>query len=380
MRLALLGPSYPFKGGIAQYTTQLYRELEARHDTLFISFKRQYPDWLYPGQTDRDVDSTDLVEKRAIPLLDSLNPVTWYRAAMRIRDFQPEVVIFPWWVMFWAPQFIFMILVLRTRAKQARIIFLCHNVTAHEPSWLSRVLTRITLGLGDAFLVQSEQDERELGDLLDSPRIMRVEHPNYAVEDSDLWSRQQAKDKLGLEGDVLLFFGFIRPYKGLHTLLEAMPLVLQKRPCTLLIAGEVWGDQEEYARHIEQLGIGDSIRWEQRYIPQAQVPEYFCASDLVVLPYLSATGSGVVKLAFSHHRPVVVTGVGSLPTDVKEGRSGYIVPAGDPNALADAILAYLERGQREQVESYIADDVKRFSWEQVVLGIEALRDEMLSDS
>lgn len=372
LRVALLGPSYPFKGGIAQYTTYLYRELAARHEVLFVSFRRQYPGWLYPGESDRDESHTELFEKKARPLIDSLNPLSWRRAVREICQFDPEVVIFPWWVMFWAPLYLYMTWSLRRQLPTVRVLFLCHNVVAHEPSWLSRTLTRLTLERGDAFIVQSDQDEKALCTMLQQPPLRKVEHPAYTVSAEQRWPRERARQELGLEGDVLLFFGFIRPYKGLDLLLQAMPLILSKRPCTLVIAGELWGNRETYQEQLAELDIADNVLLEDNYIPQERVALYFGACDLVVLPYRSATGSGVVKLAHSYQRPVVVTDVGALPTAVVEEQSGYIVPAEDAEALAAAILCHFERGEQRAMESYIADHVQESDWQRLVEGIQEL--------
>lgn len=372
MKIALIGPSYPFKGGIANYTTHLYRELVARHEVLFISFSRQYPDWLYPGQSDRDPSNTELREENCRQIIDSLNPLTWRKAVCEISDFKPDLVIFPWWVMFWAPQFIYMIRGIRHRIKSSRVIFVCHNVIAHESGWLSRIMTRLTLRLGDSFLVHSTQDKHDLESMVDHPVVKQVEFPAYVLPDLRLCSREQAREKLNIQGDIVLFFGFVRPYKGLSVLLEAMAIVLQQRQCTLVVAGEIWGNPGVYTEQIQRLGLADRVRLVADYIPQHDVATYFGASDLVVLPYLSATGSGVVKLAYSYHRPVVVTSVGSLPEAVIEGETGYVVQSGDAEALARSILAYFNRSDRAAVEALIARHVQQFSWGQVVDALEEI--------
>jgi glycosyltransferase involved in cell wall biosynthesis len=372
LKIAMVGPSYPFKGGIAQYTTNLYRNLTAHHDVLFVSFKRQYPTWLYPGQGDRDLTDTALQEFSGIPLIDSLNPLSWRRAVCEICKFKPELVIFPWWVMFWAPQFIYMIRAIRHRRKSCRVLFICHNVTAHEPSYLSRKLARLTLAQGDGYLVHSKKDRHDLELMLGQPRVTQVEHPSYELSDQRQCSREQAQHQLDISGKTLLFFGFLRPYKGLEVLLDAMPTILAEGQCTLVIAGEIWGDPRVYTEKIESLGITDHVRLVGEYIPQQDVATYFQACDLVVLPYLSATGSGVVKLDYSYNRPVVVSSVGSLPEAVLEGKTGYVVPAGNSAALANAIVTHLRREDRAVMEDTISTHVRQFSWEPVIQALEAL--------
>jgi glycosyltransferase involved in cell wall biosynthesis len=372
VKITLVGPSYPFKGGIPQYTTALYQNLAAEHQVLFISFKRQYPDWLYPGKGDRDLTQNELKADIGHQIIDSLNPLTWQKAASEICRFNPDLVIFPWWVMYWAPPFVCMIHAIRWRLKSTKIIFLCHNVISHDSGSLSRFLTRLTLRLGDGFIVQSAQDKLELESIRKNGSIIRVEHPSYHVSELEHNSREAARVKLGLKGDVILFFGFIRPYKGLSVLLEAMATVLAERKCTLVIAGEIWGDQRVYTRQIAKLGIDEQVRLQGEYIPQQSIATYFLASDLVALPYLSATGSGVVKLAYSYHRPVVVSNVGSLPDSVIPGQTGYIVPSNDASALANSILTYLGEADRTTMEKAIAKHVLQFGWDQVVEAVETL--------
>lgn len=372
MKIALVGPSYPFKGGIAQHTTLLYKRLATEHQVLFVCFKRQYPDWLYPGKGDRDLNHRELQEDAGRQIIDSLNPLSWQKAASEICQYGPDLVIFPWWVMYWALPFSYMIRATRLRLGTVRVIFLCHNVISHESGWISRFLTRQTLRLGDGFIVHSEQDKFELESIRKSGRTIRVELPSYPVPESEHGNRAAARERLGLRGDVLLFFGFIRPYKGLHVLLEAMATVLEEHECTLVIAGEIWGDPSEYARQIEQLGINNRVKLLGEYIPQEYIADYFVASDLVVLPYLSATGSAVAKLAYSYHRPVVVTNVGSLPDSVIPGQTGYIVPAGDASALANSILSYFGEADRTTMEKAIAKHALQFGWDQVVEAVETL--------
>jgi len=344
----------------------------ARHEVLFVSFSRQYPDWLYPGLSDRDTTNTELREENCLQIIDSINPLTWHKAVREISDFKPDLVIIPWWVIFWAPQFIYMVRRIRRRVKSSRVIFICHNVIAHEPGRLSRIFTRRTLRLGDGFLVQSAQDKHDLQAILDSPRVKQVEHPAYDLPRLQRCSRERAREKLGIKGDIVLFFGFVRPYKGLNVLLDAMAIVSRQRQCTLVVAGEIWGNPDIYTRRIQQLGLANRVTLVGDYIPQQDVAAYFGASDLVVLPYLSATGSGVVKLAYSYHRPVVVTNVGSLPEAVIEGETGYVVQSDDAAALASSILTHFKRDDKAVMEAVIARHVQQFSWGQVVDALEEL--------
>jgi glycosyltransferase involved in cell wall biosynthesis len=372
MRIALIGPSHPFKGGIAAYTTQLYRQLNNEHEVLFCSFSRQYPDWLYPGDTDRDDSSTDLLEKDALPLIDSLNPLTWLKAANTIAEHEPDVVILPWWVMFWAPQFTTVICSLKRQLQGLRVIFICHNVIAHDSGFLSRLLTKWTLSLGDAYLLHSQTEAEALNKLLGDVTAEVAELPAYDTHALPAPTPQQARHKLGLSGNCLLFFGFVRPYKGLDVLLRALPDIITEEPCTLVVAGEIWGGSEQYKQLIEELNLQDRVSLLDQYIPEADIADYFLASDLVVLPYRSATGSGVIKLAYSFGRPVVATACGSLPAAVEEGVTGYIVEPESPLALSQAISLFFQRKDRNSMCLAARAKADTYSWEQITGSLQRL--------
>ena len=165
MKICLLGPTYPFRGGISHYTTLLYRHLSKRHDTLFVSFVRQYPKWLFPGKTDIDPSKEHIQEQDVHKILDSMNPFTWCKAAKRIIKYDPDLVIIPWWVSFWAPQFLTISFLVKI-FTDSRILFLCHNVVEHESKWMDKVLTGFVLRKGDLFIVHSAEDHDNLKEIV----------------------------------------------------------------------------------------------------------------------------------------------------------------------------------------------------------------------
>ena len=367
-RVCLIGPSYPFRGGIPHYTTLLFGALKKRYQTRFFSFTRQYPKWLFPGKNDRDPSRAPIRDEDVEPILDSLNPLTWVKTAAKVNQFAPDLLILPWWIAFWVPQF-WTILKCVTRSR-TKILFICHNVVSHESRWYYRVGTRLVLKQGDFFVVHSEEERQHLFVLLPGAKVVKAFHPTYEVFHSGI-SKAEARQRLGVSGDVLLFFGFVRPYKGLMTLLEAMPKILERRPVTLLVVGEFWEDKDRYLQRMADLKLSEHIRIVNEYVPDEDVGFYFAASDLVVLPYVSVTGSGIVQVAFGCERPVVATGVGCLPEVVADGETGYVVPPEDPDSLADAVLRFLE-GDREKFIQAIREHFKRFSWEQMVGAIEKI--------
>ena len=368
MKIVLIGPTYPFRGGIAHYTTLLCRALRKNHEVKFISFKRQYPKLLFPGKSDYDSSKVPILDDDVEPMLDSLNPLTWIETARKVSRSTPDLLILPWWVTFWVPQF-WTILKCVNRSR-TKILFICHNVISHESRWYYRIGTRLVLKGGDFFVVHSEEERQRLLALIPGAKVAKLFHPTYEIFHSGI-SKEEARQRLGVSGDVLLFFGFVRPYKGLMTLLEAMPKILELRPATLLVVGEFWEDKDIYLKRMADLKLSEHIRILDAYVPNEDVDAYFAASDLVVQPYVSVTGSGIVQVAFGCERPVVVTHVGCLPEVVADGKTGYVVPPQDPDAIADAVLRFL-KGDREEFIAAIREQVKRFSWERMVDMIESL--------
>ncbi len=237
---------------------------------------------------------------------------------------------------------------------------------------MTRFITRRILVLGDAYLVHSQIDRQQLEQQLDEPDIAVAEHPVYDV--GKPVTKADARSALQVEGPSLLFFGFVRPYKGLDVLIHAMPEVLAKLECTLLVVGEFWKDIGHYKSLVSELGLTRHVRLENRYVPMNEVANYFCASDIVVLPYLSASGSGIAKLAYSFSRPVIVSDVGALPGSVVEGVNGYVVPPGCPHSLAQTLIRHFQADKQTQMEQSAVRLGQQFSWQNLLKKLEVLID------
>lgn len=339
MKVALIGPVYPYRGGIAHYTTMLYRALRERgHDVLMVSFKRQYPRWLYPGRSDKDPSKRPLVVEDAKYWIDSLNPFTWLTTFWRIWRYQPDVIVLQWWTTFWAPVWWTMGMFNRLFLKK-RLFYVCHNVLPHEMRWGDRKITQVVLGLGTRFIVHSVEEQNRLLFLLPTAEVTIVPLPVFDIlATKEQVSKEQARKRLGLPVDipVMLFFGIVREYKGLQYVLSAMPEVRARLGrIVLLIAGEFWGDKRPYLELIEQLGIDDSVIIEDRYIPNEEIPQYFSAADVLVAPYQHMTGSAVLKMAQSFGIPIITT----APKDSLEP-GGEVVFLTDSSMLANAIVRY----------------------------------------
>jgi len=309
VRLALIGPVYPYRGGIAHYTTALYKALRERgHDLLLVSFSRQYPQRLFPGKSDRDPSRNPLKVEEARYWLDSLNPLTWLRTFARIRRTRPEIMVMQWWTTFWAPAWL-ALGVLNRLFLRSPIVYFCHNVLPHEARWWDTWIARVTLRWATLLLVQSAEEEARLRALLPRAEIRVVPLPVFDMFSNFRIPKDEARRHLGLPADalVLLTFGIVRQYKGLRTLLEAVPRIraAASRDVVLLVAGEFWEDKRPYLDLIERLQIGDSVRVDDRYIPDEEVPAYFCAADALAAPYRQVTGSAVTRIADSFGLPVI---------------------------------------------------------------------------
>ena len=371
MKICLIGPTYPFRGGISHYTTLLFRHLRQRHDVVFFAFKRQYPKWLFPGKTDIDPSQIHIREEGAQRILDSMNPLTWLTVAGKILRSNCDLLIIPWWVSFWAPQF-WIISVLVKLFSRTKILFLCHNVVEHESKSIDKAMTRVVLRNGDFFIVHSKEDHDNLLTIFPHANIKITFHPTYNIFNLYDFNPQEVRKRLGLEGNVLLFFGFVREYKGLRYLLEALPEVLSKVPVTLLVVGEFWKDKHYYLNLVNELRIGPHVIFVDEYVPNEEVGKYFTAADLVVQPYVSATGSGIIQIAFGFNKPVIATKVGCLPEVVKDGKTGYLVPPESSHELAQAIVKYLCNGNSAKFINNVSTVKYTFSWARMVDVIEEL--------
>jgi glycosyltransferase involved in cell wall biosynthesis len=370
MKIDLVGPSYPFRGGISYHTTLLFRHLKARHQTRFYCFRRQYPRFLFPGKTDREESRFHLREEESLPLLDSLNPLTWLRVAGRIIRDRPELVIFPWWTVYWTPQYLTMILLIKLFSR-ARILLICHNVAEHEAHFLKTVVSKLVLSQAHGFIVHSEREREILKTVTGKSRITVTPHPTYEVFSTTAMSKTSARGQLGLPDErTILFFGFVRNYKGLPYLIRALPLILARFKVRLLIVGEFWEDKKRYLRLIRELDMQDLVTVIDRYVPNEDLPVYFHASDLVILPYTSVTGSGLLQLAFAFGRPVVTTAIGDFPEIVEDRKTGFLVAPRSPREIADAVVDFYESHSGEAMTERIKKEQARFSWDRLIRAVE----------
>ena len=376
VRIVLVGTAYPMRGGIAHYIALLYRTLRRRgHRVSVLSFKRQYPSLLFPGKTQRD-EGAEMIPVESHPLLDTVNPVSWIHGFLWLKRARPDAVLFKYWMPFFAPCYASLAFALKTLLR-IPVLFLCDNVIPHEKKPMDLWLTRLALRFPDAFIVQSRTVLSELRSFRPGARSRLVPHPVYEIFPKPV-ARAEARRRLGIrDGRVILFFGYIRAYKGLRTLLEALPEIIKRLQVRLVVCGEFYEGRAETHALIERLGVRGSVTLNDRFIPNDEVADYFCASDLVVLPYVSATQSGIAQIAYFYDRPVVATTVGGLPEMVRDGRTGYLVPPENPGALAGAVLKFYGENRAAFFEKNISVEKKKYSWDRMAETVEDLTAELL---
>ena len=370
--LAVLGPFHPYRGGIAHHTTLLARTLARQHPVLGVNFTRLYPGFLFPGRTQFDASTEPLAPEgcRVERLLDSIGPHTWPRAARAVVRSGCRLLIVQWWHPFFAPAYANVMRLVRRR--QVRVVALCHNVLPHEASRLDTVLVRLGLRGADAFILQSETDRERLARLFPGRPHAVTPHPAYTFFARGRIEREEARRRLEVQGPVALFFGLVRPYKGLDVLLHAVARARSKVPLVLLVAGEFYEDKEPYERLRAQLGLEEAVRFVDRYVPNEEVELYFRAADVVVLPYKSATQSGIVQIALAFERPAIVTRVGGLPEAVRPGETGEVVPAENPEALGEALVRFFSTDAAQRMEPHLRHAVAAFSWDAMAATVHTL--------
>jgi glycosyltransferase involved in cell wall biosynthesis len=368
MRIVLVGTAYPLRGGIAHYIALLYKHLSEKHDVHIVTFSRQYPKILFPGKSQDERGGEPVPSEQ---LIDSINPLTWYSAAEAIARKKPDLLVFKYWLPFFGPCFGTISMLVR-RWTGAKVLFICDNVIPHEKRPGDRAFTRFAFRYVDAFIVQSKGVENDLRLFRPNARYRLVPHPVYEIFGASI-SKAEARRKLGLTDErVILFFGYVRRYKGLHTLLDAMPKILEHLKVKLLVVGEFYDDEQKYREQIAEKKLEGDVRVFSDYVPNDEVGTYFCACDVVVLPYVSATQSGIVQIAYQFDKPVIATDVGGLTEVVLDGKTGFIVPPEQPAEVANAVLKFYEEDCEAEFVRNVKEEKKKYSWENLVTAIEEL--------
>lgn len=345
-KIVIVGPAYPYRGGQALVEAYLHQSLEQQeYDVHTVSYSLLYPALFFPGSTQFDESSFVPFEHshKIKRLINSINPFTWYKAAKHIRQHNPAIVIFVWWMPFFGPA-LSTIARLVKRKTDAKVVFLVENYVSHEKRWFDRFLTKITLKHADAFICQSGYIHEQLTLNFASKPVYKTTLSIYDCYDLKRYDRSQARDLLSITTKkVILFFGLIRPYKGLDQLLRAFKRLLETDPDQLLlVVGECYENLDKYTDLINELGLASNVQMHNRFIPNEEIEPYFKAADLVCLPYNSGTQSGILMMAYGFKIPVVATNVGGISELIVPEKTGIIVPNNDPKELETGIKRVFE--------------------------------------
>lgn len=370
MKIVVVGPVYPFKGGISHYTGLMCKGLRKKHEAEVVSFKMQYPKLLFKKEQ-RDYENECFKLDNTHYWLNTANPFNIVGTAAKIRKLKPDLVIMQWWHPYFAPCYY----ILQKCLRKYKKLMVCHNVFPHERFPLDHFLTRLSLKGIDYYLVQSKMDEADLLQLKPNAKYKRVFHPTYNAFKMQNMTREEARRQIGIgsEEKVMLFFGYVRKYKGLQHILLALSEIAGKVPgIRLLVVGDFGEDREEYMQLIEQEKIQEYVQIVEGYIPDKEVEKYFAAADLAVLPYESATQSGIAQIAYGFELPIVATAVGGLPEVVLDGRTGYVVPPGDDKALGEAVIRFFNETDVKQMQENIRKEEYKYSWDKMTEEIEEL--------
>ncbi len=361
MRIGILGPAYPLKGGISQFSQMLAFELKKQHEVKLFSLSKQYPALFFPGKTQKEF-SDDKPQIDIESMLVPYNPLTWYKALKMITSWYPDLIIIPYWIPFFAPCFGW--LVSKLKKKNIKVFYLIHNLKFHEKWLLAKSLTKYALNNADALITLSDVVFDDAKKMFPTIQIIKGFHPIYNCYNLGNYTRDSARRKLHLADQiVILFFGYIKPYKGLELLINAFPEILEEMPnAHLLIAGEVYGDDLIYFKLIEKLSLQDNVTFHNRFVAREEVELYFKAADVLALPYLTATQSGVVQIAYDFGLGAVCTPVGGLPELVIDSNTGKVAEEVSEEDFADAVIDYFEMDEIA-LRKNIAAQRNRYSWQ-----------------
>ena len=365
MKIVILGTSWPYRGGgIATYNERLARQFMTEgHEVEILTFTLQYPDFLFPGKTQYS-DEPAPADLKITRVMNSVNPFSWWKTARLLRRIKPDVMVVKFWIPLMAP-------CLGTIARLARrqgirVVSILDNVIPHEPHFWDKWLIRYFVRSIDHFVAMSDSVKRDCERFLPrttKARVMLCPHPLYDNFGQPV-PQAEAQQQLGLNPDYryLLFFGFIRDYKGLDLLMHAFadPRLRHYR-VKLIVAGEFYNNAEQYAQLEKQLGLEGEIVWHTQFIPNDQVRIYFSASDLIVQPYKTATQSGVTQVAYHFSKPMLVTNVGGLAEIVPHGKVGYVTPV-DAKAVADALVDFCSDDNKLRFVRNIETEKKKYAW------------------
>ena len=356
MKIALIGPFPPYRGGISMFNYSLAKELQKHHEIFKISFSLQYPKYFFPGKSQKSsFQDNDIIE-----IINSINPFSWIKTANYINKISPDVIIFQYWLPFFAPAFTSIAKKIKKTCK-SKIIVNCNNIVPHEPRKIDSILTRNFFKHCDSFIVMSETVEKDLLDINSQSIYKKTPHPIYDLFGKSI-SKEKARKYLKIGDEKLILnFGLVRKYKGLDILIQSAKILKkQLNQFKIMVVGECYDNQSEYIQMAKENNVEDVIDFTFEFIPNENVKYFFCASDLVVLPYRTATQSGIIPIAYHFNMPVVASNVGGLPENIQNNETGIICEP-SPESIANGIINYFDSDlfiYKENIEQY----KKQYTW------------------
>jgi len=361
-KVVIIGPAHPLRGGLATFNQRLAKEfINSGYDCSIYSFSLQYPSFLFPGKTQYTNEPAP-VGLKIHTVINSVSPFNWIKIGNRLKKERPDIIVVRYWLPLMGPALGTLLRRVK-KNKHTRIICIADNVIPHEKRAGDKAFTKYFLESCDAFVTMSEKVLNDLRLFEKTKPAELVHHPLYDAF-GDSVSKKEARQHLALnENDkIILFFGFIRKYKGLDILLDAMNH-LRNSPIKLLIAGEFYEDEKPYREQISKLG-GDQLILRTDFIPDSEVKYYLCAADAVIQPYRNATQSGVTPLAYHYEKPMIVTNVGGLAALVPNEKAGLVVKP-DPKSIADGILRFYQLGENYFIP-HLRSEKQKYSWGNLV--------------
>ncbi len=370
-KIVIIGPAHPLRGGLASYDERLAKEFtDQGFDTIIYTFSLQYPQFLFPGTTQYSSEPAPTNIKIKV-CINSVDPLNWLKVGNELKHYKPDIIVVRYWLPFMGPC-LGTILRKVKKNRHTKVVCIADNILPHEKRMGDKFLTQYFVKPIDAFITMSEKVLNDLKLFAPNKPAQFITHPLYDNFGKKV-SKEEARNKLKINNEelIILFFGFIRNYKGLDILLKAMKILQDRKPeiadLKLLIAGEFYEDKKYYTDLIEQLGIKNQLILRTDFIADSEVKYYLCAADCIVQPYRKATQSGVTPLAYHFEIPMIVTNVGGLPSLVPDKKVGLVA---EPNAedIAEKIIEYFQMGKTFFLP-YLKEEKKKFSWSNMLQAI-----------
>ena len=365
MKIAFLGPVWPWRGGIAQFISLLAEELQSEQQVRAFTFIKQYPKLIFPGKEQLD-KSAKHIDIDTIQNLIPYNPLTWKKTAKDIIAWNPDLLILKYWIPFFAPAFGYIIRYLK-KHSDIKVHYIIDNIDFHEKWFAADLLSKYALNKADRLICMSGSVYSDAKNLLPNSEIIATVHPVYDCYDNNNFSAEKVREEMQItDKKVILFFGYIKAYKGLDLLIKAFPKVKQKlNDAHLLIVGEIYGDDSVYLDLIKNTNLQNEITFVREFVPNEEIEKYFKVADVLVLPYKSATQSGVAQIAYSFDLGVVCTPVGGLPEIILDKKTGIVTKSTDPEDIAQGIIDFFDL-DKIKVSQEIRKEYSKYSWSEFI--------------